>query len=62
MTPNHKARLEAIEEDMREQATGSQDGYLLELANRLKEILKEVDDQLEWENSPEGRWSAMAAS
>lgn len=28
-----------VEEDMREQATGSQDGYLLDIANRLRQIL-----------------------
>lgn len=42
MKQNHRARLTAIEEDMREQARGSQDGYLLELANRLKKILVEA--------------------
>ena len=42
MKENHRARLEAIEEDMREQSSGSQDGYLLELANRLRTILVEA--------------------
>jgi hypothetical protein len=45
MTVNHLARLEAIEEDMREQAQGSQDGYLLELSNRLRSIITEAKIQ-----------------
>lgn len=44
MSANHLARLEAIEEDMREQAIGSQDGYLLELANRLRAIIQEAQN------------------
>ena len=42
MKENHRARLTAIEEDMREQASGSQDGYLLEMATRIRAILNEA--------------------
>ena len=33
------ARLKAIEAELREQASGSQDGYLLDVANRMREAL-----------------------
>lgn len=33
-------KLRAIEEELREQASGSQDGYLLDVANRMREALK----------------------
>lgn len=42
MTTAHRARLEAIEEDLREQAIGEQDGYLLEMANRLRAVINEM--------------------
>lgn len=29
----------AIEDELREQASGSQDGYLLDIANRLRKIV-----------------------
>jgi hypothetical protein len=31
--------LGRIEDELREQASGSQDGYLLDIANRLRKIL-----------------------
>lgn len=34
------AKLSEIEEELREQASGSQDGYLLDVANRIREALK----------------------
>lgn len=46
MTPNHRARLQAIEEDLREQAIGAQDGFMLEIANRLAAIISE--DAASW--------------
>jgi len=42
MTDAHRLRIEAIEEDLREQAVGEQCGYLLELANRLRAVLDEM--------------------
>lgn len=33
-------RIREIEAECREQASGSQDGYLLEVANRLRAVLK----------------------
>jgi hypothetical protein len=42
MTTAHRARLEAIEEDLREQAVGEQCGFLLELANRLRAFINEA--------------------
>lgn len=30
-----------IEDELREQASGSQDGYLLDVANRLRKIIEE---------------------
>lgn len=44
MRHDHLARLEALQEDMREQASGEQDGLLLEWANRLKKITDEARD------------------
>jgi hypothetical protein len=35
-------RLEAIEEDLREQAQGEQIAVLLELANRLKAVINDA--------------------
>ncbi len=35
--------LATIEEDVREQAIGEQDGFLLELANRLRSVIKMCD-------------------
>lgn len=32
--------LEALERDMREQASGTQDGWLLDAADRLREIIR----------------------
>jgi hypothetical protein len=43
MTKNQRLRLEAIEGDLREQAVGEQCGYLLELANRLRAVLVEIE-------------------
>lgn len=34
------SEIAAIEEDVREQASGSQDGYLLDVANRLRDALQ----------------------
>jgi CHASE3 domain sensor protein len=34
------AKLREIESELREQASGSQDGYLLDVANRMREALK----------------------
>ena len=31
--------LSALEDDLREQAIGSQDGYLLDVANRIRHII-----------------------
>lgn len=31
--------LEEIDEELREQASGSQDGYLLEIANRIRKLI-----------------------
>lgn len=33
-------KLRAIEDELREQASGSQDGYLLDVANRMRDALK----------------------
>lgn len=33
-------KLRDIEDELREQASGSQDGYLLDVANRMREALK----------------------
>ena len=33
-------KLREIEAELREQASGSQDGYLLDVANRMRESLK----------------------
>lgn len=33
-------KLRDIEAELREQASGSQDGYLLDVANRMREALK----------------------
>jgi hypothetical protein len=43
MTDAQRLRLVAIEEDLREQAVGEQCGFLLELANRFKAVLVEID-------------------
>jgi len=34
------SKLREIEAELREQASGSQDGYLLDVANRMREALK----------------------
>lgn len=34
------SKLRDIEAELREQASGSQDGYLLDVANRMREALK----------------------
>lgn len=34
------SKLREIEVELREQASGSQDGYLLDVANRMREALK----------------------
>lgn len=36
------ASLLALEHELREQASGSQDGYLLNVANRISEALKSL--------------------
>lgn len=33
-------KLREIEDELREQASGSQDGYLLDVANRMREALQ----------------------
>ena len=33
--------MDGIEKDVREQAVGSQDGYLLDVANRMRSALKD---------------------
>lgn len=33
------AALEAIDDELREQVSGSQDGYLLEIANRIRKLI-----------------------
>lgn len=38
------AALRDIEGELREQASGSQDGYLLDVANRMRAALKQLDD------------------
>lgn len=37
------AKLDEIESELREQASGSQDGYLLDVANRMREALKQFN-------------------
>jgi hypothetical protein len=34
-------KLRLIEDELREQASGSQDGYLLDVANRMREALRQ---------------------
>lgn len=34
--------LRDIEDELREQASGSQDGYLLDIANRMREALRNL--------------------